>query len=132
MNDSRLTQIRDSLAEVNRIHELQTAALLRDTLELLDAVEEDTPATEQHNLLDIAQARSFLRAAHSNVELVGTLIGLAVKEIDSLEGPCGARGGWSSVCELAANHAGMHRDKREFEWDTKSQSDFVKKMGRLD
>jgi hypothetical protein len=81
--------------------------------------------------LDIAQARAFLKAAHSNVGLIETLIGLALKEVDALEGPCGVRGGWSSVCELPANHAGLHRE-RSFEWDTKSQNDFVKKMGRLD
>jgi len=84
MKDTRLTNMRECLAEAMRCAELQVAGLIRDTEIILADLEEDCE-DEVHNLLDIAQARQFLTAARDHISHTKRLMGLAVAEFKTME-----------------------------------------------
>lgn len=83
MQDTRLLQMRESLAAANKATCDLIRPLLADCQEVLAELEEENLAP--HERVDVAQTRQFLNAADDYTHRVDALIRLALAELLALE-----------------------------------------------
>lgn len=84
MQDTRLTNMRECLEAAVRYADLQVVGLIRDTERILAELEDEN--LTDHERIDLAQARQFLRAAQRNVADAQRQMGLAAAEFKVMEG----------------------------------------------